>query len=214
MNFKTFLAIALLLVLASCHKDPVSSPVAPESPAKPLADNYHLTKGSYWIYQVYDVDTLNNYTLRPALDSCYISRDSVIRGNTCHFRTGTYFGIAGIWQLYLRDSSGWLVDESGYRYSNVNGVAIVETAAVVNNNPYSTAISMLPGKQMITVPAGTFGCLEALATYKDTNPQFSWQVLRNCYDEFAPGIGSIRQTAFYHSQQNHMERRLLRYHLQ
>jgi hypothetical protein len=211
MSRKTILLIPVIAILASCHKDSTPSPAPNPAPTAAI-DNYHLHKGSWWVYEVYDVDTLNNYTLRSRLDSNYISADTVIHSKTYHVMAGTYFNISGLLPACYADSSGWLIDATGMRYCNFNNITVVES-------PYSplpsltTSVSMLTGSQSIIVPAGSFNCVDAQTTELNPLSANSWQHVRHFDRNYCQGTGLIKETNFWAAQPSHWERRLVRYHL-
>jgi hypothetical protein len=211
MQLKPSYLFASLLLLASCHKDKPTTPPPPPAPAT-ATDNFHLIKGSYWVYQVYTVDTLNNYTPMASLDSNYIHTDTVIRGKTYHIMAGTYFNITFLTPSIYADSSGWLTDDTGRKLFDFNEITNVQGPDTLNPSYIRTTV-MLTGSQLVTVPAGSFTCQDAQTTAYDPLTTNSWQKLRHVDRKYAQGKGLIWETAFYSSVPSHMERRLLRYHL-
>jgi hypothetical protein len=209
MNIKNLMPLGVLTMLAACHKE-TPPPPAVKPAITSTHDYYKMNKGSYWVYQVYDVDTLNNYTLRSQPDSSYITGDTLIAGQTYHMMKGTRLGL--FWPSYLRDSSSWLINEKGTRLCTFSGAITVQTAQTNSSGLFSVALAMASGIDNVTVPAGTFSCVDVEETVHNLAPNPVWQIHQ--YDQkYADGTGLVWETIGYYSQPSHSERRLLRYHI-
>ena len=212
MFSKTIVPSFAALLLFSCTKENTGVPPVKSQTTTASHDYYHLTPGSYWVYQVYAIDSANNYVLKAMPDSNYVTGDTLIAGKTYHVLHGTAFNI---WATqFLRDSSSWLVDEKGYKFCNFSGTSVLESLQTMPYSPsFTLSVAMLAGTQNLTVPAGSFNCVDAQSTCRAVGSAQPWQVCRYYDQNFSDGTGLIRQTAIYLGSNNRLERRLLRYHL-
>ncbi|HXC04607.1 MAG TPA: hypothetical protein VNZ86_07625 [Bacteroidia bacterium] len=212
MTHKALVPFFSLLLLASCQKE--KSSLSSVTPGNRTAghDYYHLTKGSYWVYQVFDVDTLNISTLRPVPDSVYCTGDTLLAGKTYHMLNGSYFGMRPWPTEYLLDSASWLTDNTGRHLCSFSGAGLIQATSTDPSGLYTSSFSMMEGTQTITVAAGTFTCVDAQGTYHSLASPPAWTI-RYTDRRYSDGIGMVEQTAFFLSRPSHMDRQLLRYHL-
>lgn len=98
----------LLITLFSCKKeDPVADcDIQPSFnlPGKP---------GTRWIYQWYIVDSNDVETVHNAIDTIELVGDTMINGKSFHHFYGSAFPYSA-GDFYRRDSSGYIVTESGF----------------------------------------------------------------------------------------------------
>ncbi len=198
-------------LLFSCKKEQTQTNTqAANTTSKPSTINYYgLSVGSYWVYDIYLVDTLNNSTFEWQ-DSAWIRSDTVVRGNTYYILAGSTLDMP--LDGPLRDSAGWLVNNSGLRMCNNTGdtsifLTLVDTGMSVNTFAMSLYTSI------IMVPAGAFTCFDAIGTCKIMAAKYPWPNPRYLNNYYANGVGLIFQTDFYFNSPNHLERRLVRYHI-
>ncbi len=198
-----------------CKKDKTCEEPPVINPPDPIY--FPFTIGNYWIYDVYlvndstDIETQQNYS-----DTLRIIAEEVINGNT-------YFVIEeDRWlsntnlkdTLYYRDSSGYIVNLEGeiiFEYVAFNTIVRTDSFA---SNMYVSEYSVSDATENITIPAGTFDCLNFKGRFNKTNPDDDEpdRFLNNCY---AKDVGLIFQTIFFASNyETHYERRLLDYHLE
>ena len=71
-----------------------------------------LSVGNYWIYEVSQVDTNGNSTFQK-IDSTYIKGDTNINNNIYYILKSS---TSLFYIQFLRDSSGYIVDEKGQRF--------------------------------------------------------------------------------------------------
>lgn len=204
------LAAILFLFAASCKDD-----VTPGTTTYP---NYtQLKTGNYWIYEYYKVDSQGNSSMMPLYDSCYVSRDSVINGNTYYYVSGLY--LSHINNRWLRDSLHYLVDDTGricfssmdytttfHEYADLlqpgDTIALISEKMAENNREY-------------TVPAGTFNTSAFRMEYHFHPPYNIPGMQRYYYRRYAENIGLISETLPFliGNEPYYMEKRLVRYHL-
>lgn len=197
----------LVLLMASCDKsNPINHPAQPSTAA--AHDYYKINPGSYWVYQIYSIDTLNNATLISGLDSDYICCDTLINSNTYHIMKGNWFNI--LQTKYYQDSSGWLVDNKGNKYCNFNASTSLMPASTDISNLFTSSSAMTSGTSVITVPAGTYTCVDARTTVLGIPPCTSFQHVRYYDRYYCDGKGLVQESTFYWASPNHLERRLLR----
>ena len=160
MKSITFL-LSIALFLFSCSKDKLTE----DTPASATeSTNYFpLSIGSYWVYHWYRVDTLGNSVNFNVIDSVYISGDTLIGSHTYYIKEGTHFGSPR--KEILRDSLGYLVDETGRVYFSSTNFTDTLFSATITEGFIFTMMKDI-GKS-VTVPAGTFTTFNAplLAIY-------------------------------------------------
>ena len=203
-----FVIVCILLV--SCKKEQSQTNTANNRVTPPSVVNYYgLSVGSYWVYDTYLVDTLNNSSYQNE-DSVWIRADTIIRGNTYYIMAGPNFDLPP--NPPLRDSSGWLVNDTGLKMcNNLGDTSIFFTR--VDTGTCTITMAMQPATFSISVPAGTFSCIDALGTYRFTVAYSHWGNPRYLYNYYTNGVGLVFQTDFYTVSPNHLERRLVRYHV-
>ena len=206
---KKFALLLVVLAIYSCKKEKDEVPT-PATPSTPSAINcFPLTTGSYWIYERFNLDT-NGVETVTAVDSSYISGDTVIAGKTYSIFVGNAYSPTFV--SFRRDSLGYLVDQ----YNAIHA----------SNNNYSDTLrtDILPGyfdgyyKMMpaasLSVPAGSFSAYDFLGYVNITQPGYLWDTTRNTHAYYAENVGLIRETFFFLSSPNYIGRRLLRYNIQ
>lgn len=165
MNSKLLLLGAFTCSVAfySCSKDDEmteceTSPYGDDGIDLGDMDAFPTEVGSYWVYDLYDVDVDGNETFSNQQDSVYVAGDTLINGDVYTVFRGTFYGLGESLRI-LRDSSGYIVNEQGnlvHSYTNFN--------VPLNSETYSSlAIASEMGDEeltSITVPAGTFDAWE------------------------------------------------------
>lgn len=184
----------------------------------PQYDNYTpLKTGNYWIYQVFDVDEqgygppLNEY------DSCYISKDSVINGNTYYYLTISPVNLLdNTYNKWLRDSLHYLVDHNGNIYFSSEDFTHVLHAEyfIAGNDTTSSAVQKMENKNtFFAAPAGNFTTSDCITTLKLQSPGAP-AIVKYQHRRYAKNVGIVSETKPpYASDIRYKERRLLRYHL-
>ncbi len=205
-GFPVFLL--LMICFSSCKKDPDTTPIQPGTPP-PTGYTIPLTTGSYWIYERFNLDT-NGVETVIAVDSSYISGDTIIGENTFSIFVGTVIDPAGIY--FRRDSLGCLVDQSGIvRFSKTNFTDTLWSGTTPGY--YSFNYKMVP-EVLVPTPSGSLNACDFLGTIQMLSPTYPWGTPRYVHSYFSDGIGLIRETTFFVSSPNYIGRKLLRYHIQ
>lgn len=149
--------ITLSILCFSCKKE---KPQTPE-PTPKIDDiiylNYaHLKPGNYWVYQVFEVDTLGNATATSQYDSVFVSKDTVINGKTYAVKVDPLYN-----NTYLRDSLHYIVNSFGrIVFSSVDFYATFSTNYFIWTGSTDTVAYihtyMTDKDKDVTVPAGSF----------------------------------------------------------
>jgi len=206
--------ILLFGLVFSCKKEKEPAPITPTG----TKSNYgQLKQGNYWVYQIYDVDSLGNATATSAIDSCYIDGDTLINGNT-YFIMHRPNPIISNPVTYIRDSSNCIVNSSGnIIFSSTDFSSILNTSysiAPVSDTICKITCRMADQNYSMSTPAGTF----TTVNYKITTYIYpSWVLLYEEMDRhtrYAKDIGIVSETLpIFLGTVVFKERRLLRYHL-
>lgn len=184
-------------------------------------DNYtQLKVGNYWVYQIFDVDSLGQGPPLNEYDSCSISKDTIINGNRYYYLSSELPLSGNIYNHWLRDSLQYLVDDAGkIHFSSTDFTTVFSTTVFdMGTSPTDTiAIAqeqMESGTTYYSTPAGLFATLNCKTTY-DMQPRFQqYGKRRYQHQRYAKDIGIVAATLpFYISQLRYRERRLIRYHL-
>lgn len=72
-------SILLLALLTACNK---KNSEEKELPPNAFTRATGFSIGSYWVYNIYRIDTAGNEILMPAKDTCYVEKDTIINGKT------------------------------------------------------------------------------------------------------------------------------------
>jgi len=211
------LGIIAIILISSCKKEEETPP--PPPPIK-SPDYTPLTIGNYWVYNNYSIDSLNNETLLPNIDSLIVDRDTVIGGHTYYIIEGIKYPMSQNWGIVriVRDSADCLVTNKGHiLFSSSNFSDILrEKIEILNSDTlYILQYKMEKLSGSIDVPAGTFN---NIYNYKGTlytkvpnsvvdNPRY----LDNYY---APDVGEVLNTWYFLSLPTTYQKRLVRYNIQ
>jgi flagellar hook protein FlgE len=206
MKHTTFLAMALLALLALACKKESNEP----DPVATAADYYMLKTGNYWIYEGYQIDSTGVAVSTGEFDSAYIEKDSVINGYTYYKLVEQPFGLGIPVAVFLRDSSGYLVDTAGIRHASETN--FTDTLYVDNDLPeLYTAFMMMTGRDsVVTVPAGNFTSITARLTVVPSPPNTAGFPTRYVYGVFAKNTGKIKSHTFFYGGDIHLETRMVR----
>lgn len=208
MKNTLFFSILLLICFSSCKKEQneTSSPT-PSSTA--IASNYFpLTTGSYWIYERFQMDT-NGVETTFAIDSSYVSGDTIISGDTFSVFVGTYIDPAAIY--CRRDSSGYVLDEYGVIHFSATNFS--DTLRVSNVPSYYNSYYKMVPPVNISTPAGIFLATDYLGTVNTTQPGYLWDNPRYTHCYYSDGVGLIRESHFFLANPNYDGRKLVRYNI-
>lgn len=213
----------LLFSIVSCRKETNQAPYNPIAPTAPIL---RTGTGSYYIYDIFKVDSNGLSTPYGRPDTIRIVGDSVINGNTYVHLYDTWFNI-GTRHLFFRDSSGHVVDAQGViHWANRN---LPDTTVYQDYNSLVITYAFGRGNQPFQLPAGKVN-----GTLFPMRPTPAYELLLNSYfvngqkmsvcDSgyyarrlFVPGIGlAIDQLTWFNEHYaycNYYERRLTYYEL-
>jgi hypothetical protein len=202
---KQLLFVSVLAMLFfSCSKQETQTP-ASNSSGYAISNYSKLTVGNYWIYQIYNVDTLGNAT--PAgTDSCYIKNDSIVNRNT-YAVVYNYPLQTGI--SLLRDSADFLIDQHGnirFAYGYFNTVLYSNDTI---SYTYSISYNVPSSQATVVVPLGTFACYD----YKGTYTYITTGKVRYAHNYYAFNIGLVELVTFYLDSPGTLQYRLARSHV-
>jgi len=178
-----------------------------------LSDFMPLNVGNYWIYNVYETDTMGNDSLIGA-DTLVITSDTLMHGRHWFLLYESHgFGSETPFYKFISDSAGYLVyDDGQIGFSTVN---FTDTLRRIENEGISyAAFRMEKDPEEVKVPAGIFRCLNYKASVVINKSLSFWKHPDNYCNYYAPGIGKVKSTAFYISKPKRLERRLVKYHLE
>jgi hypothetical protein len=217
MKNLVILATTLAIVFFACKKDEpqnIDDTPVPE----PKVSMMPLKEGNYWVYSSCNVDT--NGVDKPPYntDSIYISGKEVIHGDTFYTIGGSNYFLFNPdmpgQNTYIRDSSGYLVDQHGVIYYSENNYTDTLGTFTEPIMPINGYTFMAYKDSSVIVPAGTFNqTATLLTTYLFPNPDYHWGPRRDAYYTYAKGVGLIKRRVFFASPPDYIEYRLLRYHV-
>lgn len=182
-NIQIFIALVIIVFTIGCKKqedvsiDKIEAGEVNFSP---------MQIGNYWIYEVSTVDKDSNFTFK-SIDSTFIAGIKAINGNEYYeYRSSSSAGFV----QYLRDSSGYLVDEKGEKFmiaNNFTDSLVSETVKLFGNIFSKTYRLMYKPSSAITTKAGAFDAVEARFT--EEYPLVGYSYVAHAY--YAPNIGLI-----------------------
>lgn len=206
---------AMLLLLCSCKDDNKLNPV--QIPPKEYADFSQLKAGNYWVYQVFKIDSSGNSSPTIVFDSCYVDRDSTIRGNK-YFHYHFENNYTQSYDTWLRDSLHYTINSNGaILFSSEDFTTVFDEQYQRNGTDTLAHVTCKMADKDVSVnaPAGSFVTSDYRLTY-DMYPAYrNGGAKRILHNRYAKGVGLVTATsAFYPTQTLYMEKRLLRYHLE
>ena len=182
-------------------------------------DNYiPLKVGNYWIYQVFDVDEQGYGPPLNLYDSSYISKDTVINGNTYYYLTISPATLPeNTYNKWLRDSLHYLVDHEGHIYfSSEDFTNIIHAQYSISgtDTTFSVVQKMESKNAFFSAPAGNFTTSDCMTTLKYQSQPGAPAIIKHLHRRYTKNIGIISETKLpYVSEIRYKESRLVRYHL-
>jgi len=210
--------LTLLIISYSCKKDKKEEP----APTPITYPNYSQLKvGNYWIYQLFNVDSLGNSTPTNDYDSCFIEKDTIINGYTYFKMLKPENGNGpNYYTSFIRDSLHYLVNSKGQKlFSSIDSLSILDTYYFsyyynVLDTVCKVVSKMTNRNNAVNTPAGTFITLNYNETYYMYPHYTSGGNPRYKNTRYAENIGIVIETLpFYTGYPIYVERRLVRYHL-
>lgn len=216
----------LCLVVTACKKDDkIETPNLPD-PLQEKHKYYPLEVGNFWVYKLFEIDNLSNEIELNQTDSCFIAKDTIIRGikyyklsepNIDHSRKYTF----------IRDSADYIINSFGQKlFSEIKmNELLYETFITIRDSTHEDPIAKIDTVckverrmdqiplQTIT-PAGIFNTLNSKEVF-EFYPNWSYSgKSRSKSKKYANEVGIVLETLpFVMSNTKYTERRLIRFHL-
>jgi hypothetical protein len=206
-RFNLILMAGLSILALSCKKN------NDETTATVKADYYQLKIGNYWIYEGYTLDSAGVATSSGKLDSAYIEKDTMIRGLTFVKFMQRPYGLNEQMPSYLRDSSGYLVNNLGIIIASDGNFR--DTLSVDTSHPtmYLGYLKMT-GKDSILIMAGeTFQTITSSKKVIPLPPYAPTWPVRYTYTVYGKGVGQMKTHSFMFTGHLALESRLIRYRI-
>ena len=207
MKRVSIILFVVAIAFLSCEKSETNS-------TEKVSDYFPLKVGNYWIYQSYLCDSLDFDCQEYEIDSIYISKDTIMNGNTYFKIEGTRFG----WEekMFVRDSDNFIISSSGIILFAINNFTnpVYEDAIPVSTDDSICTIeynvSAIP--EMINTPAGNFEAYNTKETFYRKSEDFS--IPRHLHNYYSKNIGLIYESQCYVGGLEGMKIELVRYHLE
>jgi len=198
---RVFLFATILGLFAiSCTKDNSDENLNPTT----TIDYTQLITGNYWVYAWYQMDSSCNVSLMNKLDSIIITGDTNINGNIYYKR----YSVDQSYVVYLRDSSGYLIDLEGKILFSSNDFSNILRVDTIAQNMAYIEYKMLAEDTSISVPLGTYPALNFRGRVVPLKPDYPHGI-QYTYYFYADGLGMIKSSTYYFSNPYlRVERRL------
>ncbi|MCT4560232.1 MAG: hypothetical protein N4A41_02540 [Crocinitomicaceae bacterium] len=219
MKTKFALLFGISFAVLACKKEDPT--MKEEDTSGNQTDNHQLenTPGSYWIYEWIAIDSNGIETPTGNVDSVYCVADSAMNSSGYTAYISENVNNSNSYPIFLKDDNGVIKNENDkilYSYTNFS------TVIATGNEPGFWDWSLkMHAEKTASVPAGTFGCIEARTTYTGENGGPATNCGTSSFSLgrwYAPNVGLVRERTGYFSQlqqcAGYLEKRLLRYHLQ
>ncbi len=211
-----------IAVFFSCKKKKSEVAETPQTPTEITYPSYMPYKvGNYWIYERFNIDTLNNAVSNGAIDSTYIEKDTLISGNRYYkFVTKNITNPNSditfpndIYTNYFRDSLHYIINNiGGIVFSSKDFTSILYSYSDSYTNSF---LKMVDKDSIITLSIGSLKTNHSKLEITINNISQS-SILRKRFmgNRYAQNIGIVEsRLAFFSNSITNRERRLIRYHL-
>ncbi|MGL5892708.1 MAG: hypothetical protein ACRC3B_22635 [Bacteroidia bacterium] len=210
-------AVSLCLLAAACKKEEEQIIPQPQNPPVTQSVAYFpLDSGSYWVYDTWQIDTLNNETYVSS-DTVWVLGDSIIRGNTYSviMSNNNQFTIP---RGLFRDSANCIVNSNGDIYFSVSMLGQeIDVDSIWSGNTLYIVIrdSMDNGTHTVALNSGSYTTYQKSMNYSFAFPASIVQPHAPYHTNFAQGIGLVRSQYVYSTNPAFLyERRLVSYHIE
>lgn len=201
--------LSLSVLLLNCKKENDNpQPVA-------VYPNYsNLAIGNYWIYEIYKKDSLGNSVFTGSIDSVYVNKDSVIRGNKYFFiqtkqivkKDLPYLANScNYGQKVWRDSSGFIVGVIGEKYFASEPDIVLNSGRILGPSIDTTVITYITktqNKETTTLPIGILETINAQTVYNFNVAYTKFQKTRYSNLRFSKDIGLVEKTLCFYTNSN------------
>ncbi len=207
---RSVMLIVVLLFIGSCRNEGVH-PLDPSPAAATVSDYFPMTVGSYWVYQIYTLDSSFNARLEEWWsDSVVVEKDTICRGYV-------YAKIVSSWKgiTYVRDSSGYLVALDGTKLFTVNSEYsyLDYRYQAGTDSSFIVTTMMARADSVWVVPAGTFLARSVVGSLIDLHPSSQRPAVRRFHRAFAKSVGEVNRRMIFVFSNSYLEERLTRYNI-
>ena len=218
MKAKGLIMVSVCLIISmACRKKDDDS--GSDETVTKTASYSPLAIGNYWIYGHYKIDTLGNEELLEYQDSIAVTKDTIINGETYYILEGTNKPWSADWNRIgvYRYSSGSLLTTTGiviFSETDFDNVLFRDTNRVGGEILFTSFYQMIADQEPTKVPAGTFSTLNYRGTLMFTDKIKTTKKERILNNQYARGVGKVKQNYFFAGDAGQFEKKLLRYRIQ
>lgn len=216
MKKNILFGIALLPLVFACEDK--SNPSITEEILS-VYDYFPVTKGSYWIYNIYEIDSMGIETMKSENDTLFALGDSLIEGTNYHTFYGNFEGVPNSKDYrFFKDSSNCLVTQKGYLVFSLDNFSdTLYTFIPKWNTNMHMYLIMETVDEQVQLEAGGFNSILNAKLHVDSKDQTNWSFKDN--DKlYAKGTGIIlKQTYYVHAyetEKRYYEQRLISYYIE
>jgi len=203
--------LVLLVAVVSCKKE------KEEVTQVPTPDYLNLKVGNYWVYEYWRIDTTGFTEKLQVTDCAYIHRDTAINGYTYFIKISnpiqTGKGPVAVPAeqpeiQIIRDSSGYLVDDSGkILFAQNDFTSVLDTGSIGDLLWYD---SKMTGKDsLVSLGSVNYTTRSLCQTFYPMDPAYPWGV-RKAYNIYAKNTGLIFYNYWFYYAGTSYEARLIR----
>jgi len=207
------IVIAGLMAFASCKKDEPTE--IPETQQTSVMDYLPLTPGNYWVYEQNYYDSSGNVLNQSwGNDTIEVISDTTINNFTYNrIVEHNFVGFSTPDTTHYRDSSDCIVNKSGKIIFRLTpGFSFTDYYIYNNDTLCYIDYSRVAQSAAITVPAGTFDCLDYQGALYRKEDNYSVPYL--FHNHYCENIGLVKKTRLYLSNLSRLEYNLISYHIQ
>lgn len=203
--------IAGLMAFASCKKDETTE--TPETVQTTVMDYLPMTPGNYWVYEQHSYDSAGTELYQTwGNDTIEVISDTSINNLTYHrIVEHNFAGFSTPDTNCYRDSSGCIVNSKGYIVFRLTPNSIY-TYYYEPDTIYYIDYSLAAQSSTITVPAGTYDCLDYRGEVYRKQDNYAVPYLLHNY--YSKNIGTVKKTRMFLNNLQRLEIELISYHIQ
>ena len=206
------IVIAGLMAFASCKKDEPTE--TPETQQSSVMDYLPLTPGNYWVYEQHFYDSAGiEHNQTWGNDTVEVISDTSVNNLIYHRIVEHNFnGFAKHDTALYRDSSNCIVNNKGTVSFRLTPGVVYTYYPSYDSTMYYIDFSLAAQSSAITVPAGTFDCLDYQgAVYSKID---SFAVPDTIHKYYSKNVGIIKRTYLLLYAKYIIELDLISYHIQ
>jgi len=207
----------MTLICFSCKKDKSLNQNQDQNNTVTYSNYSKLTVGNYWVYELFQVDTLGNATLTNDIDSCYIENDTIIHGVTFYsYKTSSsYYNTP---TKFIRDSLHYVVNNHGdILFSSQDFTTIFKTEYSINppaDTVMKSVYKMEDKNFTVSTPSGQYVTSDFRKTIYIYPNYVQYFHTKYMHTRYAENIGIVIENLLtWFNSPYYVERRLIRFHL-